>query len=49
MKKEIVKLFTLIVFGAAVLSSCSIENRNHRGRHDNDRNHDRHYDHNRGY
>lgn len=49
MKKEIVRLFALLVFGAAVLTGCSIENRGHRG-------HDRHYDHhdrydnrNRGY
>ncbi|MES2060958.1 MAG: hypothetical protein V4456_03505 [Bacteroidota bacterium] len=49
MKKEIVKLFALLVFGATIFSSCSIENRNHRGRYDNGRHHDRHDDRNRGY
>ncbi|WP_162499772.1 hypothetical protein [Mucilaginibacter terrigena] len=53
MKKEIVRLLALLIFGAAALSSCSIEN--HRGRYNNDRyHHGRHYDrdhndHNRGY
>jgi hypothetical protein len=51
MKKEIVKLFALLVLGAAALSGCSIENRDHRGhydRHHDDRrdHHDNHY---RGY
>jgi hypothetical protein len=45
MKKEIVRLLALLVFGAAALSSCSIENRGHRGRDNNDRHHnDRHHD-----
>jgi ABC-type nickel/cobalt efflux system permease component RcnA len=45
MKKEIVRLLALLVFGAAALSSCSIENRGHRGRYNNDRHHnDRHHD-----
>jgi hypothetical protein len=45
MKKEIVRLLALLVFGAAALTGCSIENQNHRGRHNYDRHyHDRHYD-----
>ncbi|MEB0261428.1 MULTISPECIES: hypothetical protein [unclassified Mucilaginibacter] len=53
MKKEIVRLLALLVFGAAALTGCSIENRGHRGRYDNnrhhnrDRNNDHHY--NNGY
>jgi hypothetical protein len=54
MKKQIVRLLALLVFGAAALTSCSVENRNHRGRYDNNRHHDdRHDDHHdnhyRGY
>ncbi|MBD1384100.1 hypothetical protein IDJ75_02330 [Mucilaginibacter rigui] len=46
MKKEIVRLLALLVFGAAVLTGCSIENRGHRGgRYNHDRYHyDRHAD-----
>ncbi|QHS56171.1 MULTISPECIES: hypothetical protein [unclassified Mucilaginibacter] len=57
MKKEITKLLALLIFGAAALSGCSIEN--HRGRRNYDRyHHDRYHndhhdnrynDHNRGY
>jgi hypothetical protein len=44
MKKEIVKLLALLVFGAAALTGCSVENRGHRGRYDHDRHHDDHHD-----
>ncbi|MBB3967855.1 hypothetical protein [Mucilaginibacter phyllosphaerae] len=45
MKKEIVKMMALLLFGAAVLTGCSIENRGHRGRYYNDRyRHDHRYD-----
>jgi hypothetical protein len=48
MKKEIVKLLALLIFGAAALTGCSIDNRGHRGRYYHDRyHHDRYY--NRGY
>lgn len=55
MKKEIVRLLALLVFGAAALTGCSIENQGRRGRYNNDRYHnDRHYndhrnDHNDGH
>jgi hypothetical protein len=49
MKKEIVRLLALLVFGAAALSSCSIENRGHRGRYNHDRHHDRHHDNDRDH
>ncbi|MES2266199.1 MAG: hypothetical protein V4520_05545 [Bacteroidota bacterium] len=41
MKKEILRLLTLLVFGAAVLTGCSIENQGRRGRYDYKRHHDR--------
>jgi hypothetical protein len=46
MKKEILRLLALLIFGAAALSGCSIENREHRGgRYNHDRHHDdRHHD-----
>ena len=43
MKKEILRLLALLLFGAAALTGCSIENRDHRGGRYN---HDRYY-HNR--
>lgn len=52
MKKETIKMLALLLFGAAALSSCSIENRGrHRrydkgGHHHNDRDHDHHNDRN---
>jgi hypothetical protein len=50
MKKEILRLLALLIFGAAALSGCSIENRGHRGRYDHYR-HDgyRHHDGDRDY
>jgi hypothetical protein len=50
MKKEIVKMMALLLFGAAALSSCAIDNpRSHR-RYNNGRYHDRNRDNNRdGY
>jgi hypothetical protein len=53
MKNQIVRLLALMILGAATLSSCSIENRGHRGRYNHDRYHDdrrdRHDNHYRGY
>jgi hypothetical protein len=52
MKKETIKMLALLLFGAAALSSCSIENRGrHRrydkgGHHHNDRDHNHHNDRN---
>jgi hypothetical protein len=43
MKKEIVKLLALLLFGAAALSGCAIDNTRH-GRYNNDRHHDRGHD-----
>lgn len=50
MKKEIVKMLALLLFGAAALSSCAIDNNRH-GRYNNDRHHDRGHDdgHNNGH
>ncbi|OOQ59238.1 hypothetical protein [Mucilaginibacter pedocola] len=57
MKKEIVKMLALLLFGAAAISSCAIDNTRH-GRYRNDRYHDRghdrdhhdgHYDNHGGY
>jgi hypothetical protein len=47
MKKETIKMLALLLFGAAALSSCSIENRGRHRRHDKDRhdNNDRDRDH----
>ena len=36
MKKEMIKTLALLLFGAAALSSCSIENRGRHGRYDKD-------------
>ncbi|RFZ82183.1 hypothetical protein DYU05_16315 [Mucilaginibacter terrenus] len=53
MKKEIIRLVALLVFGAAAITGCSIENQGHRGyrynhdRHYRDRNHN--YDRNNNY
>jgi|GEM_PF-3048584 hypothetical protein len=51
MKKQIVKVAAILLFGAAAISSCSVENNRGRranGRH-HDRGHDRHYDNNGHY
>ena len=40
MKKEIMRLLALLIFGAATLTSCSVQNRNHRGPNDHNRHHD---------
>ena len=53
MKNEMIKMLALLLFGAAVLSSCSIENRGrhgrhykkHHGRYDRDRDHNYDRDH----
>ncbi|MFD0767212.1 hypothetical protein ACFQZI_20320 [Mucilaginibacter lutimaris] len=47
MKKEILRLLALLVFGAAVLTGCSIENQGRRGRYDNKRYHGRYHHDNR--
>lgn len=51
MKSQIVKMLALMLFGAATLSSCAIDNQGRRGRHydrrykdRNDRYHDRYRD-----
>jgi hypothetical protein len=52
MKKETIKMLALLLFGAAALSSCSIENHGRHRKYDkgghnhNDRNHDHHNDRN---
>lgn len=52
MKKQIIRIITLLAFSSVLLSSCSMEYRERRrthnqgGRHDNDRDHnhdDHHY------
>jgi hypothetical protein len=43
MKKEIVKMLALLLFGAAALSSCAIDNTRH-GRYRNDRRNGRWHD-----
>lgn len=37
MKKEMIKLLALLLFGAAALSSCSVENRGRHRRHHRER------------
>ncbi|MDB5063095.1 MAG: hypothetical protein JWP67_2938 [Mucilaginibacter sp.] len=37
MKKEMIKMLALLFFGAAALSSCSVENRGRHRRHIKDR------------
>jgi hypothetical protein len=54
MKKDIVKLMALLLFGAAALSGCAIENQGRYKRGDNDRryrdrHHHRYYDRYHGY
>ncbi|MET3980802.1 ABC-type oligopeptide transport system substrate-binding subunit [Mucilaginibacter sp. UYP25] len=44
MKKEIVRLLALLVFGAAALTGCSIENQGRHGKYNNNRNHRDHHD-----
>jgi hypothetical protein len=50
MKKETIKMLALLLFGAAALSSCSIEKHGRHRKYDkgghnhNDRNHDHHND-----
>ncbi|RWY51079.1 hypothetical protein [Mucilaginibacter gilvus] len=50
MKKEIVKMLALLLFGTVALSSCAIDNTRTHRRYNNDRHHDRKGDNNRdGY
>lgn len=51
MKKQIIKLFTIALFAAIGLQSCSVEYRDKRrhereGRHDHDHDHDDHHNYN---
>ena len=43
MKKQILRLFALLIFASAI-SSCSIEYRQRHGHHDNDRRDNDHHD-----
>ena len=50
MKKEILKLAALLIFGAAVLQGCAIDNQGRRGRRDYRRgHHDNRYDNGHNY